>query len=59
MEHRLGKFVNDSSNRYSNCRMQPRKIGKKIHLCLLAKKRIPKGTELRYTIIAGQAQILP
>jgi len=40
--------------------MQPRKIGKKIHLCLLAKKRIPKGTELRYyTITAGQAQILP
>jgi len=46
---RLGAFVNDSTPRYANCKMEKRyDKEKKPHLCLYARTTIKAGEELRY-----------
>ena len=46
----LGKFVNDSSAKHQNCTIKPIFDDKNnLHLCLFARRFIPKFTELRYS----------
>ena len=45
---RLGRFVNDSPRRYSNCVPKAMWICGKPRLLFFAGKRISPGTELRY-----------
>lgn len=46
----MGKFVNDSGPKHQNCVIQAIfDEENKLHLCLFARKFIPKFTELRYS----------
>lgn len=44
----LGKYVNDSPERYSNATMKRVRLKNEIHLCLFASKVISIGTEIRF-----------
>ena len=44
----LGRYVNDSVQKYANCEMKKYVIDDVPHLCLVAKKDIPANEELRY-----------
>ena len=48
MEERIGKVVNDSPERFTNCSMKMVDVDGIPHLCLFSIKEIPKGTELRF-----------
>ena len=40
-------MVNDSPTEFANCQMKREVVGKDIHLCLFALKKIQEGTEIR------------
>lgn len=42
------KYVNDSSERFSNASVKRKIVDGKIHLCLFAKVDIDERTEIRY-----------
>ena len=44
----LARFVNDSPERFANCRIKLFELDGTPHLFLIAKKFISAGTELRY-----------
>ena len=44
----IGKFVNDSPQSFANCQMKQYLLDGIPHLCLVAKKKISKDTDLRY-----------
>ena len=44
----IGKYINDSPKRYSNCYVRPERIYGVLKLCIYALKVIKNGEELRY-----------
>lgn len=53
-QHRLGRFVNDSPKRFTNCAPKVMLICGKHRVLLFATKNTAVGTELRYDYGGGR-----